>query len=246
MFVLLPPSEGKRAASRGKALDLAELSAPELNPAREKVLDALTGMSPDEARAALGLSAGQDGEIARNAALRTAPAAPAAKVYSGVLYEAFDPATLTAAAKRYANRRVLVYSALWGVVRLGDRIPAYRCSAGVRLPGVGGLTAFWRKQDLAPPPGLVLDLRSTGYAAMWPPDGRTVTVRILHERDVNGVPQRSVVSHFNKATKGRLVRTLATRNVLPRNRKQLVEALRDLGYTVEETDAGVDLVVTEI
>jgi cytoplasmic iron level regulating protein YaaA (DUF328/UPF0246 family) len=248
VIVLLPPSEGKCAASRGRALDLDSLSAPGLNPAREKVIDALVGMEPEEARKALGLSAAQDDELARNAALRTAPAAPAAKVYTGVLYEAFEPATLAPAAKRYANRRVLVFSALWGIVRLGDRIPAYRCSAGVRLPGIGGLTAFWRKEDLGKTvgDGLLLDLRSTGYAAMWPPDRRTVTVRVLHERLVNGVPQRSVVSHFNKATKGRLVRTLATEGVVPRTRKQLVEALRDLKHTVEETETGLDLVVTKL
>ena len=46
------------------------------------------------------------------------------------------------------------------------------------------------------------------YAAFWrPPAGlapRVATVRVLHE--VDGA--RKVVSHFNKATKGRIVRDL--------------------------------------
>ena len=66
---------------------------------------------------------------------------------------------------------------------------------------------------------LVLDLRSTGYAAMWAPTGaaikRTTTVRVLHERLIDGVARRSVVSHFNKATKGRIVRDLATAGAEP-------------------------------
>jgi hypothetical protein len=40
-------------------------------------------------------------------------------------------------------------------------------------------------------------------------------VRVPHERSVAGVPQRSVVSHVNKATKGRLVRALAKRGTAP-------------------------------
>jgi hypothetical protein len=42
-----------------------------------------------------------------------------------------------------------------------------------------------------------------------------------------------VVSHFNKATKGRIVRSLLTSGAAPRNPAGLVEALRDLGYVVE-------------
>ena len=56
--------------------------------------------------------------------------------------------------------------------------------------------------------GLVVDLRSGSYAPFWRPAKdtarRVVTVRVLHE--VDGT--RKVVSHFNKATKGRLVRDL--------------------------------------
>jgi hypothetical protein len=55
------------------------------------------------------------------------------------------------------------------------------------------------------------------------------SVRVLH--DVAGT--RQVVSHFNKATKGRLVRALLESGANPRTPKRLGEALRDLGWTVE-------------
>ena len=59
----------------------------------------------------------------------------------------------------------------------------------------------------------MLDLRSSAYTTAWKPKGelagRTATVRVLHARPTrDGVEKRSVVSHFNKATKGRMVRDL--------------------------------------
>jgi hypothetical protein len=72
-------------------------------------------------------------------------------------------------------------------------------------------------------------------------------VRVLH--DVGG--KRQVVSHFNKATKGRLVRSLLESGANPRTPKGLAEALRDLGWTVElgiATTRGVplDVVVDQL
>jgi cytoplasmic iron level regulating protein YaaA (DUF328/UPF0246 family) len=262
MLVLLPPSEGKRAGTRGAPVDLARLSLPALGPAREAVLDALVSLCEGDegdggkAREVLGLSEGQQGEVARNAALRTAPARPAGEVYAGVLYEALGLASLDAAARRRARASLLVFSGLWGAVRIADRIPAYRCSAGVRLPGIGPLAAFWRGRTAqavaeAAGSGPVLDLRSAAYAGMWRPAGelarRTVTLRVLQSRVVGGVERRTVVSHFNKAVKGRIVRELLTDGALPRTPARLAAALRELGYAVEAAGEGrLDVVVTEV
>ncbi|MFI6266706.1 peroxide stress protein YaaA [Micromonospora sp. NPDC051006] len=265
MLILLPPSEGKADAGTGRRLDLSRLALPELNPAREEVLAALVTLcgGPDEAaaRAALGLSEGQRNELRRNARLPVAATAPAARIYTGVLYEALDLGSLPPAAERAARRSILISSGLWGAVRLTDRIPPYRCPIGAKLPGPGALSAHWRRA-LAPAMAAaagdrpVLDLRSGAYAATWAPRGelaaRTVTVRVLHEREVDGVPVRSVVSHFNKATKGRLVRDLLLAGARPRTAEQLLDALRELKYTVVEQPAPagrprqVDVVVTEL
>lgn len=265
MLILLPPSEGKVDAGAGRRLDLARLCMPELNPAREEVLGSLVALStqPDEAaaRAVLGLSEGQRGELSRNARLHHAATAPVEKIYTGVLYEALELSSLPPAATTLARRSVLISSGLWGAVRLTDRIPPYRCPIGVKLPGPGALGPYWRRA-LAPAmvaaagDGPVLDLRSGAYAAVWTPRGelagRTVTVRVLHEREVAGRVTRSVVSHFNKATKGRLIRDLLTTGARPRSAAELVSALRDLKYTVLEQPAPVgrprpvDIVVTEL
>jgi cytoplasmic iron level regulating protein YaaA (DUF328/UPF0246 family) len=258
MLILLPPSERKADVRAGRRLDLTRLSLPALNPAREEVLDALVALAaaPDESAARTMLP-----EPARNARLRQAATTAAAAVYTGVLYEALDLATLPAPALRSARRQVLVSSGLWGAVRLTDRIPPYRCPIGVTLPGPGSLTAYWKRvlapaMESAAADGPVLDLRSAAYAATWTPRGelagRTVTVRVLHERKVDGVVTRSVVSHFNKATKGRLVRDLLTAGARPRGADELVTVLRDLKYTVleEAVTPGrprrVDVVVTHL
>ncbi len=61
----------------------------------------------------------------------------------------------------------------------------------------------------------------------------TVSVRVLHERVVGGVPKRTVVSHFNKATKGRLARALLVADVTATTPKELAEACEQLGFRVE-------------
>jgi hypothetical protein len=91
---------------------------------------------------------------------------------------------------------------------------------------------------------------------MWVPSGglaeRTAAVRVLHERIVDGDPRRSVVSHFNKATKGRLVRALAEADAAPASVDDMLGVLRDLKFTVEERAAAagrprqVDVIVREL
>ncbi|MCX4693603.1 peroxide stress protein YaaA [Streptomyces sp. NBC_01408] len=265
MLVLLPPSEGKAAGGSGAPLKPQELSLPGLAAARAAVLNELVELcAGDEpkAREVLGLSEGLRGEVAKNVELRSAVARPAGEIYTGVLYDALGLADLTPAARKLAEDALLVFSGLWGAVRITDRIPSYRCSMGVKLPGLGALGAYWRAPmaevlPAAAGEGLVLDLRSSAYASAWRPKGevagRTATVRVLHSQVVDGVEKRSVVSHFNKATKGRMVRDLLLSGSAPGAPAELVTALRDLGYVVEAEapeKAGkawaLDVVVTQI
>ncbi|WP_432541023.1 YaaA family protein [Kineococcus sp. SYSU DK002] len=207
MLVLLPPSETKWAGPpRGAAVRLDALSHPDLTAAREQVLDALVEVSarPD-APELLGVGASLRDVVAANTTLRTRPAARAAQVYTGVLYDALDLPSLPAS----AARRVLVVSALWGVLQPRDRVPGYRLSMGTSLPGVGPLAAFWRRHltEVLHPAGVVVDCRSSTYAAAWVPDAetaaRTVAVRV--------VAGGKVVSHHAKHTRGLVARALLTR-----------------------------------
>ncbi|MDP2774004.1 MAG: peroxide stress protein YaaA [Nocardioides sp.] len=262
MLILLPPSEGKTAPRRGKPLDLTALGNPSLTPARQQVIDALVELcegDPAVAAKTLGVPKTQLDLVRLNASVREAPTARGDQVYSGVVYEALDFATLSPAAKRRASGRVAVVSSLFGLVRPGDRIPAYRLSGDAMLPGLpglGGVAAHWR-EHLGPAvtdalgAGLLVDLRSGTYAAFWRPPvelaRRVATVRVLHESG----GKRQVVSHFNKATKGRIVRALLEDGRDPRSPARLAETLRDLGWAVEvgePTAKGtqLDVVVSEL
>ena len=239
MLIFVPPSETKAFPAGTAPVDLGSLMLPELRPPRAQLLKALAGLArgrTSTALAALRLSEGQAGELAHNRELSSAPADESARVYSGVLYDALD---LPALHRRgVSTDQVLIFSALWGVLRPSDRIPHYRCSAGVKLPAAGPVSAVWRKAlrgPLAAHVGdqLVVDLRSGAYAGLWLPGANAVTVRVLHERESGGVVKRAVVSHFNKATKGRLARALLESGQQPRKPDEFADLVRALGYTVE-------------
>jgi cytoplasmic iron level regulating protein YaaA (DUF328/UPF0246 family) len=130
-----------------------------------------------------------------------------------VLYDALGYATLSPGSKRRANARLVVVSAAWGALRMADRVPPYRLSMGTTLPGLGPLASYWRDPlqatlDQAGGQGVIVDCRSSTYAAAWRPTGeqaaKWVAVSVVRER--GGV--RSVVSHNAKHTRGLVARHL--------------------------------------
>lgn len=239
MLVLLPPSEGKRAPDSGRAVDLNDLHFRSLTSVRRAALAATVTLCRGDigrAREVLGVGPSLVDEVLANRSLRTAPAAPAWQVYSGVLYDALDAASMSAGVRRRLAARVAIASGLWGMVMAGDRIPAYRLSGDVTLPGVGPLAAAWRAPVgavLAEERGLIVDMRSSSYVALGPlPEcvhERAVSVSVF---EVKG-GRRVTVSHHNKATKGRLVRALLEHGAAPRTAADLVRACSEAGFTVE-------------
>jgi len=217
LLVLLPPSEGKSAPQRGKPVDLGKLAfADELGAARRTVLDAL------------GLPE-----------LESASAARASAVYTGVLYQHLQLAALPAPARK----RVLIFSALWGVVRPDDRIPRYKLPAAEKVPALGsGLPAFWRPvlRDVLADAGLVVDLRSGSYTSFWAPrDAQVVSVRAFTEH----AGERKVVSHMVKATRGDVARIVLTAPRRPRTAEAVADLVAAAGHRVEltPTRAGASL-----
>jgi uncharacterized protein len=244
MLILLPPSEGKTAPASGAPVQLKALAfADELMESRRKLLGALAALAElplERAVSMLAVSAGQAGEVAVDAELSSAPAGPAAEVYTGVLY---DRLRLPELPKR-AQGRVLIASALWGVVRPTDQIPYYRLSAKAKLDGIGGLAAFWRPALAAALPDkkgtLVVDMRSGAYAAAWKPR-RAELVAVRAFTEVRG--KRKPVSHMAKAVRGEVARALLEAKKAPESPEAAASLAEAAGFTVELAPGNLDVIV---
>jgi cytoplasmic iron level regulating protein YaaA (DUF328/UPF0246 family) len=167
-------------------------------------------------------------------ALRRAPAIPAAELYTGVLFGALGLADLP-------WDGVLIASALWGVVRPGDRIPAYRLDMSAKPPGIGGLAAYWREPLRAalPDRGLVLDLRSGAYAAAWQPRrGTRLAVRGFTEAPDG---RRTVITHMAKRVRGQVARLVLQSGGTERP-EEVAEIAAAGGLRVELSDGTLDVI----
>ena len=221
MQILLPPSEGKAKPEGGKPVDLASLAfADELSKKRRELIGAF---DPN---------------------LLKAPAAPAAEVYTGVLYGRLDLAGLTASARRRAAKRVLIASALWGFVRPEDRIPYYKLPPSTKLDGIGPLAAWWRVALAAAMPDAagetIVDMRSGAYVAMWKPKQATLlAVRAFREEK----GKRKAVSHMAKAVRGDVARALLLAGREPKTPDEVAAAAAEASFEVELTPSSLDVIV---
>lgn len=152
-----------------------------------------------------------EAEVDRNTRLLTEPAQPAIRTYTGVLFEALDYASFSPAERDAAHWSLLISSALWGILRPEDAIPAYRLSMGVKLGSIGALASFWKGAlgtalEATAKDQLILDCRSAAYAKSWvTPPSQTLAVRV--ER-VAADGSRKVVSHMAKHYRGLFARYL--------------------------------------
>ena len=210
MLLLLPPSESKRPGGSGAPLDVSVLAFGALAPLRERALDALVALSEDPAEMTrvLKLTARQAGDVEANRAVRTAPTMPAVDRFTGVLYDALDAASLDGSARAWLGSHAAIQTALLGPVSALDPIPAFRLSAGHRLPGLPPVKRHWADDTaraLTDGSRFVVDLRSEAYRALGPVPG-SVYVRVVAAGEDGAV---RALNHFNKKAKGQLARALA-------------------------------------
>jgi cytoplasmic iron level regulating protein YaaA (DUF328/UPF0246 family) len=247
VLILLPPSETKREGGDGPPLDLGAMSFPELTAPRRQALAALKALSRNLAAATgmLRLGPSSAAEAARNRIVTTSPTMAAIDRYDGVLFDELDVASLPARARQFAGEHLAIGSALFGLSGALDPIPGYRLSHDSRLPGTS-LGKIWRAPLtalLAESQGLILDLRSEGYANLGPAPDRagSVYIRVVSEADDG---RRRALNHFNKKGKGGFARRLLLAQVDHPDVPSLLDWARAEGIRLERGATGeLDLVV---
>ena len=193
MLILLPPSEKKKAATGQHKFELSDLAfASELLAARSSAL-----LSQE-----------------------ILPTAEAIEIYDGVLYQGLNWKDLSDANRIRANSRVLIFSALFGLIRPKDQIFKYKLKID---------NSLWRESVAQVAVNftdeLIIDCRSSTYKGIWPvnPD-RTVEVRVFKITD--GV--RSVITHMSKKYRGELTRHLLLQPSDPQNPAELQRMAAEL------------------
>lgn len=250
MLVVLPPSETKVPGGHpNTSLSLDDLSFSTQNALREELVTELQEFSRDEERAmkALGLGPKSKAELERNVSLWSSPVLPAIERYDGVLYSALDPDSLDAKYRRFLFDHVCVFSALFGLLRASDPIPAYRLSFDSALPG-GKLGPRWRSiADQVWPgvPEFIIDLRSEGYQQLSPlPPNSGVFVQLVSPGPSGA---RRALGHANKSVKGELVRALVEDGPVISGQSDLVEWGKTRGFEFDEAsrvNGRIDLVIS--
>jgi len=144
---------------------------------------------------------------------QTSKPTPAISVYTGVLYQALDWPSLSAAAKKRGELAIAIISAKYGAVRPLQRIESYKekiDNKAMREP-VAAILGHIKT-------GLIVDCRSSTYKTVWhsPVD---ITVEIRVSTVVDGV--RTVVTHMSKKTRGEITRWLLQSRSLPKNPEDL-------------------------
>ena len=233
MRILLPPSAGKTTKESTNHLQLEKLwQAEHLTQTRRQLIDDVqnTALLADAAQI-FKLGPKNAHEISQNLEIYDAPALAAWQLYDGVLYEAAKFAQIFSSGEpsqgsqgqgnqpqglqRQLEELTLVFSALFGPVRLTDLITPHRLSGSVKLPGQGAVASIWSKplkellaQQLSG--HVVVDLRSAEYGAMYRPSrgGECLTLNIAVAKVNPATGKRSVVSHWAKHTRGLLAGAL--------------------------------------
>jgi len=173
MLILLPPSEKKKVATSPEKFDLSSLTfASELSAIRSQA------------------TAGYD----------SSQTLPAIEIYDGVLYQGLGWDSLSAIQKKRANSRVLIVSALFGLIKPLDQIFQYKIKIDSKLwrDAIATVSDKYVNE-------LVIDCRSSTYKNVWTinPE-KTVDVRVFKVTSA----ERSVITHMSKKYRGELTRHL--------------------------------------
>lgn len=219
MYILFSPSEGKKTGGEAAVLDGSKLIFPSLHDKRLPLLRVYNSLMLQGSKDALCKLTGikNETEIKKyQNDLFSSPTMPAIERYDGVAYDYLDLASLAAPEKTYLHEHCIIFSNLFGPIRAGDAIPSYKFKQGETL-GALATEKVYKKEFSTPlnelfKDELILDLRAGFYEKFYTLERPFVTMKFLKKG--------KVVSHWAKAYRGKVLRTLA--QIQPKNEEELL------------------------
>jgi len=207
MYILFSPSEAK--AQNSTILKPFSLAFPELSKARNEVLFRYLALLEKSQTSTLSSLFGVKNEKEIQALKETNPLSAYTQKalfrYTGVGYAHLDPRSLSVDALNFLENHLIIFSNLFGPLLGGDTLPYYKLKQGQTLDGLA--TQAYYKPLITPvldsllENHLIIDLRAGFYEKFYLP--RTPYIRFIFLK--NG----KVVSHWAKAWRGKVARTLA-------------------------------------
>ncbi len=210
LVLLVPPSLGQSA--NGPRLHSVGSFDDDLDAARQQVRAALLRSlrAPRALKEKLFAARGEllSEALAANLSAAKGESSPTAawRRFNGVVWTHLDPQTLTHAQRS----RLIVPSALYGVVRASDPVLAYRLGFDANLAPIGKLSTFWRPRvsavlARAVEGATIVDLLPNEHASAIDYSALSVLSTVHRIRFVTHDDARSV-GHDAKAVKGRVAR----------------------------------------
>jgi len=220
MYILFSPSEGKRLGGDESKLSQESLIFSALYEKRLPLLKAYNSLMLNGSDEALHKLTGikKEAEVEKyKEDLFASPLMKAFERYDGVAYDYLDIGSLPQKQKEYLYKQTIIFSNLFGPLRGGDKIPAYKLKQGSSLDGVATekvyKKAFSSELDKLFKKELILDLRAGFYEKFYTLEQEFVTMKFLKGG--------KSVSHWAKAYRGKVLQTLS--KVQPQTKQELLD-----------------------
>jgi uncharacterized protein len=212
MYVLFSPSESKRTLAYNSPFRFDSFLFPHLYLNRLHVIQRydsiLSSQDSTQKKIWLGLQKETHLEVLSESVFAQ-PTLPAIIRYNGVAYKYLAYESLPEISQRYVDKTTIIFSNLFGPIRASDPLPYYKLKQGQVLDNFR-TESFYKEHfssclDSLLEDDCVLDFRSEFYKKFY-------TLRIPHVT-MKFIKNNRVISHFSKAYRGEILRTLALKGI---------------------------------
>jgi len=209
MKILLAPSETKCKGGQGH-FDISNILFKEIYHERTKLINIyIELLKAGKTDDIFGLKKTQEISYYQTQTITDKPTLKAIQRYTGVAFDYLDYPSLPIEAKSYLDKNLLIFSNLFGVLLASDQIPDYRLQQGKSILEIK-TDKYYNSIIKEPLDTLldgedILDIRAGYYDKFYKPSKPYTTLKFLKEG--------KVVSHWAKAYRGAVLRTIAIANI---------------------------------